>query len=512
MAQALLPITLISPGYYGLNTQDSPTDMDQRFALQAINCVIDKSGRIACRKGWAAAHATLGALGTAEVQCITELVRNDGSSTILAAGNNKLFKLASGTLTELTYGGGGVAPTISANKWQTATLNDHEVFFQRGHDPLVYDPAASTTAYKRISEKAGYLGTAPQANCVISAYGRLWAADTSTNKNTLYWTDILTTQVWSTGTAGSLDLLSVWPSGGDQIVALAAHNNFLFIFGRKQILIYSGADDPATMALSDTINNIGCLVRDSVQFTGEDVIFLSNSGVRSLMRTIQEKSAPMRTISRNVNDDIQQYIDVANTSNILAGYSPADAFYLLTFGDNNTTYCFDLKSQMQDGSNRVTTWTGITPSAYLYTQDRTLYLGQTGFVGAYSTYKDNGSSYRMSYYTGWIDFGKPTAYAILKKIRMTLSGGYNQNVVFKWGFDYISPIAKQSTLLDKTLSSEYNVSEYAIAEYNVDTLTSIVSVSASGTGRVCQVGFESQITDYPVSVQKIDIYIKEGRI
>lgn len=511
MAQTMTPLTLTSPGYYGLNTQDSPTDMDQRFALQANNCVIDKSGRIACRKGWSAAHATLGALGTAEVQCVTELVRNDGSSTILGAGNNKLFKLASGTLSELTYGGGGVAPTITASKWQTATLNDHEVFFQRGHDPLMYDPAASTTAYKRISEKSGYLGTAPQANCVLSAYGRLWAADTSTNKNTLYWTDTLTTHVWSTGTAGSLDLLGVWPSGGDQIVSLAAHNNQLFIFGRKQILVYSGADDPATMTLTDHVDNIGCVSRDTVQATGEDIIFLSDSGVRSLMRTIQEKSAPMRTISRNVNDQIQQYIDAGTSSNIIAGYSPSDFFYLLTFGDNNITYCFDLRAPMQDGSNRVTTWTRITPKAYMYSQDRTLYLGQVGFIGTHTTYKDNGSSFRMSYYTGWLDFGKPIAYAILKKIRMTLAGGQGQTVVFKWGFDYISPIGSQSVPLDDAVASEYAISEYAIAEYNVDTLTSVVSVNASGTGRVCQVGFESQITDYPISVQKIDIYMKEGR-
>lgn len=508
MAKALTPLTIASPGYFGLNTQDSPTDMDQRFALQANNCVIDKSGRIACRNGWSAAHDTLAALGTADIQCITELVETDGTSTILCAGNNKLFKMVAGVLTELTYGGGGGAPTITANKWQAATLYNRKAFFQDGHDALVYDPAVSTTTYKRISEQSGYLGTVPQANCVISAFGRLWAADSTA----LYWSDVLTTQVWATGTSGSLDLSSVWSSGGDVIVALAVHNNALFIFGRRQILVYSGASDPVEMVLSDTISNIGCVNRDTVQLTGEDVIFLSDSGVRSVMRTIQEKSSPIRTISRNVNDEIQQYINSSATANIIAGYSPSDAFYVLTFADNDTSYCFDMKSQLQDGSNRATTWTKITPSAYFYAQDRSFYMGQAGYIGLYSTTKDNGQSYRMSYYTGWIDFGQPIAYAILKKIRMVLNGGFDQTVIFKWGFDYISPIGSRSTLLDKTRSSEYAISEYAIAEYAADNLVSIVSVNGSGTGRVCQIGFESQITDYPISVQKIDIYIKEGRI
>lgn len=511
MASPTVPFSILAPGFYGLNTQDSPTDMDQRFALQANNCVTDKSGRITCRKGWTAAHATSGALGTAEIQCVTELVRNDGSSTILGAGNNKLFKLASGTLSELTYGGGGVAPTITSNKWQTATLNDIKVFFQSGHDPLIYDPSVSTSTYRRISEKSGYAGTAPQANCVLSAYGRLWVADTSTDKNTLYWTDTLTTHLWSTGTSGRLNLASMWPNGGDQIIALAAHNNQLFIFGRSQILVYSGANNPTTMTLTDHVDNVGCVNRDTVQATGEDIIFLSDTGVRSLMRTIQEKSAPMRVISRNVNDQIQQYIDAGTSTNIISGYSPSDYFYLLTFVDNNTTYCFDMRAPLQDGSNRVTTWTQITPKAYAYAQDRTLYLGQVGFIGTYGTYKDNGSTFRMSYYTGWLDFGKPISLAILKKIRMTLAGGRGQTVVFKWGFDYVSPIGSQSIPLTDTAASEYSISEYAIAEYNADTLTSLVSVNASGTGRVCQIGFESQITDYPISVQKIDVYMKEGR-
>ena len=43
---------------------------------------------------------------------------------------------------------------------------------------------------------------------------------------------------WSTGSAGSLDLTNVWPSGYDVITALMAHNNLLIIFGQQNILIY----------------------------------------------------------------------------------------------------------------------------------------------------------------------------------------------------------------------------------------------------------------------------------
>ena len=58
------------------------------------------------------------------------------------------------------------------------------------------------------------------------------------------------------------------------------------------------------MAVEDVIDGVGCISRDTVQDLGSDILFLSDTGVRSLGRVIQEKSAPMRDISRNVRDQL----------------------------------------------------------------------------------------------------------------------------------------------------------------------------------------------------------------
>ncbi len=42
-------------------------------------------------------------------------------------------------------------------------------FFQSGFNALIYDPAVSTTTYRRVSEKTGYVATVPDADIVISA-------------------------------------------------------------------------------------------------------------------------------------------------------------------------------------------------------------------------------------------------------------------------------------------------------------------------------------------------------
>ena len=141
-----------APGFYGLNTQDSPLTLEAGYAAIATNCVIDQYGRIGARKGWSRVNSSSGNLGANDVKVIHELVQLDGTLTVLFAGNNKLFKLdGSNAVVELTYGGGGTAPTITASNWQCASLNGITYFFQSGYDPLIYDPAVSTTTYGRIS-------------------------------------------------------------------------------------------------------------------------------------------------------------------------------------------------------------------------------------------------------------------------------------------------------------------------------------------------------------------------
>jgi len=131
MSQQIQTFSVSAPALYGLNTQDSPLDLAAGYALVATNCIIDQYGRMGSRKGWSRVNASSGNLGANDVKVIHELVQADGTLTVLFAGNNKLFKLgSSNVVTELTYGGGGTAPTITDSNWQCASLNGITYFFQ----------------------------------------------------------------------------------------------------------------------------------------------------------------------------------------------------------------------------------------------------------------------------------------------------------------------------------------------------------------------------------------------
>ena len=509
MAQQLQNITVAAPGFAGLNTQDSPIGLGPSFAAVADNCVIDKLGRVGARKGWEAVSTNgSSVLGSSRgIETVYEYIDNSGDKVILSAGNNKVFK-GTTTLTDITPS--GYTPT--ANNWKIVTLNNHVYMFQRGHEPLIGTDDSGSFVLEAMSDHSHSTGTAPQGNEVLAAYGKLWVADVTGNKHTVYWSDTLNGHAWSGGATGSLDVTLVWPTGFDEIVSLAAHNGFLIIFGRKSILVYSGASSPASMTLTDTIEGVGCIARDSVQHTGTDIIFLSESGVRSFGRTVQEKSMPMRDISKNVRSDLLSLV-LNSTNPIKSLYSAEEAFYLLSIPDSNTVYCFDMRRQLEDGSNRVTTWSSIKPLSLALLDDNSIYIGLSSGVVKYSGYLDGTEKYQMRYFSNPLDFGNTSNLKFLKKFNVTIIGGQSTEAILNWGYDYTANYTKQALIFTSSATlAEYGIAEYNIAEYASSGTINTPKVNTSGSGEVVTIGIESEINGVPFSIQKIDIHALLGRL
>jgi hypothetical protein len=467
MAQQLRNINLVAPAFKGINTEDSPIAQDPSFAEVADNAVIDKRGRIAARKGYNVITTNKTALGTDSIRAVEEFKDSGGNTEIFSVGNNKILS-GTTTLTDAsaTLVAGGY--TISADNWKLVNFNDSMYFFQATYEPLVYN---NTDGLQKMSSITGasLVADIPKANEVIGAYGRLWCADTGTNKSIVYWSDLLIGQNWTGGTSGSIDISKVWPDGYDEIVALSAHNGFLIIFGKHSIVVYQGAEAPATMSLADTVAGVGCVDRDTVKHTGTDVIFLSHTGLRSFSRTIQEKSMPISTLSRTITKDIISLLQ-NETSYYRTAYSPEENFYLLTFVGQQTTYCFDLRGKLEDGSLRVTRWPGSVFTAYTRLEDGTLYIGSADGISSYSTYSDNGTSYRFRYYSPSLTFGDASRLKILKKVKPTLVGANSSTVFMKFAYDF-----------DTTYrTTEFTVGNQTPAYFNVDEYPSYSELSSYG--------------------------------
>ena len=494
MAQELKSINLVAPGFKGINTEDSPLAQDPSFAEVADNAVIDKRGRIAARKGLNVITTNKTALGSESIQAIKEFKDDAGNSIVFSVGNNKVMT-GTTALTDVTPGG----YSINANNWKIVNFNDHIYFFQRGFEPLIYDTTSAALQAMSNHTQATGVATTMYGNEVLAAYGRLWTADFSTDKSTIYWSDLLNGHAWSGGTSGSIDITKVWPDGYDEIVALASHNNLLLIFGKHSIVVYSGVEVPARLALSDTF-----------QYTGTDVLFLSHTGLRSFGRTIQEKSMPISSLSANISKDIISLLTEPNES-FTSTYHPEENFYLLMFRNQDIALCFDVRGLLENGSYRVTRWPGTGFKCFAGKDDGTLFIGGSHGIGTYSGNTDNSNSYRFKYFSPELTFGDASKLKFLKKLRPTIIGGSGASLFIKWAYDFGTVYSSESISLTTQGLAEYNTAEFNIGEFAVGENTSRTSINANGSGGTLTIGVESDINGFELSVQEINVLALAGR-
>jgi hypothetical protein len=174
-------------------------------------------------------------------------------------------------------------------------------------------------------------------------------------------------------------------------------------------------------------------------------------------------------------------------------------------------YCFDTRTFLQDGSARTTTWDTISPTAFCTLANREFLLGKAGYIGLHEGYTDNTSTYRMSYYSSYFDFQQPTVTKILKKVEMLVVGAQNQDISLKWDFDFKRAYQSATVVVDPTEIAEYGIGEYAIDSYAGGIIIFSLNVNAGGTGKVLQLGFETDIDNNAVSIQKVDVFVKGGK-
>ena len=531
------PVAITSPGFFGINTQDSGVTLDLSFTLEADNAVIDKSGRMAARRGWEY-QTTAGGTSTLP-ECMVEFdnYTATGSHTIISGGDEKLYRGETSMSAMPVYNTNANATityTISDNNWQFkqaefesgTNFSPHMYAVQKGHPTLVYHKLpvggggggshAHTGDFglQRLGDVGnvpnGYSTTTFTPNVALSAFGRMWMANIVNDPLTIYHSVLLDGSDFSGSGSGQLNLEKVVP-GGDKITALAAHNNFLVIFCEHHIVLYQNADDVSNISLNDVIVGTGCIARDSVQVIGTDLVFLSDSGLRSLGRTIQEKSAPLRDLSKNVRDNFLSLVAVESKDEIRSIYYEKEAFYLLTLPASGFTFCFDVRATLPDGSYRVTRWDSIDPSSLAVTNDNRLLLGQPNGIAQYKNFTDGGSSYVFSYLSPYLDFGNPAVTKIPKKINVTVIGAINTTLALKWAFDYENSFNNADVQTKEGNIAEYGTAEYNIAEYSATVFIDKLSTQLSGNGTILQVGVNASIDSNPLSLQKIDIYSVLGR-
>jgi hypothetical protein len=117
----------------------------------------------------------------------------------------------------------------------------------------------------------------------------------------------------------------------------------------------------------------------------------------------------------------------------------------------------------------------------------------------------------MSYYSSYFDFQQPTTTKILKKVQMLVVGAQNQDITLKWDFDFKRAYQSATVVVDPTEIAEYGIGEYGEDSYAGGIIIFSLNLNAGGTGKVLQLGFETDIDNNAVSIQKVDVFVKGGK-
>ena len=447
--------------------------------------------------------------GTPDIEQLYLFKPLSGSNKVISAADNKLWE-GTTTLSDIT---GAVA--VTANKWKFVTFNGACYGLQASHALVKY------TGSGNFANVTAGAGSVPDGNELLSAFGRLWG--TSSDGQTVKYCALLDATTWSGVGAGSINFTSVWGNGADEIVALAAFNSFLVVFGKHNIIVLadgSGSSlglDPANIQVVDMVSGIGCYARDSVQnVNGDDLVFLSYSGVQSLNRIIQERSNPLRDITLNNRDFVKTYAISGQANTIRSCYSPGYGMYLLALPGASRIFCFDTKVKLPDGSWRMTEWEGLIPKSLISLESgNTIYGGYAGKVFQYSGYQDNGSSYTLVFESGWMNFGDEinNRLKFLKRVGGLFIIGGTQTLVFKWAFDFSDSFKSfQKTITYNSGGGEYGIAEYGEDEFGGSSLTFETDVPGSAQGQFIKVGVQTVINGYAVTLQNLQLFTKIGRL
>ena len=516
----LASIPLVGPGFFGLNKESDAVLLGPEWATILSNTVIDDSGRVAARKGFS--NITTTPVVDDFVQT-HEYFNADGTVIQVSSSDTAIY---SGT-TSFTDVTNTVTPL--AGNWQFLNFYNKVVGVQEGHHPIVWDGTGG--GFADIVDD----GFIAEGNCGTAAFGRLWIADD--DGTTLRYSSLLDETIWDpadvSGDAGLIDMNNVWVKNQDVIVAVIAHNNLLVVFGKEQIIIWedgSGSTlgiDPSQMYVRDTISSMGCVSRDTVQNVKGDLWFLSDDGMQSLGRLIQEKSAPINSLCPQVQDYLLDYIADARINDELdtlrSVYSPTERFFLLSLPTRGVAFCFDTRRKLQDGSARcVGVWT-LAPTALAFTRDNDVVMARSateGALGTYSGYVDDEDSYGFTYESGWLNLGEDFAeyLKILKRAGVLISVPAQVSIRFKWAWDFEDRFTKRVKVFQPDGVSEYNEVEWDAGsnpgnsgEWSGGLSLKNLRVPASGTGQYIKVGVETDISGAALAIQQIDLTGKIGR-
>jgi hypothetical protein len=256
---------------------------------------------------------------------------------------------------------------------------------------------------------------------LINTGNRLFGVGSAGNRNTLYASDILDASIWDAANSAIINA-----DDGDEITAIVPYyENRIIVFKKRrifQVTIPPDMTSAADWVIQLISNNTGCVAEGSAIQVNSDIFFLSDDGIRSLVRSASDDFTSVGLPVSEVVKDVIQEINVAEIGICTAAFYDNRYFLAVPTESNDfndTIIVYNTVLGAFEG-----TWTpNVMQFALTNFQDEGLRLmkkNSTGQIQKYSGYKtpaqvttadyqDAGVDYESFVRTADMDFGDPFA-------------------------------------------------------------------------------------------------------
>ena len=254
---------------------------------------------------------------------------------------------------------------------------------------------------------------------LINAENRLIGVGSGEHRNTLYASDILDPSVWD-----SSNSIVVNGDDGDEITAIVPYyKNRIIVFKKRRIFqvdIPPNATSATDWVVSLISNNTGCVASGSAVQVSSDILFLSDNGIRSLVRSVADDFTSVGIPLSEVVKDVIQNINTESIRLSTAIFYDNRYFLAVPTGSNDyndTLIVYNTALSAFEG-----TWSPqvmqFTLTNYDNEGSRAMFKKTNGIIEKYAgyktpagttfeDYKDAGTEYSSYVRTKDFNFGDP---------------------------------------------------------------------------------------------------------
>jgi hypothetical protein len=130
-------------------------------------------------------------------------------------------------------------------------------------------------------------------------------------------------------------------------------------------------------------------------------------------------------------------------------------------------------------------------------------------------WSDTNNTYQSGFKTTWLDFGNPSSAKILKRMILTITGGFGMTATLNWYRDY-SNIADSATF---DLSSGATVARWGtstaiwgVSRFSASEQPKEYKLSLSKSAKVLRLGMTGTVNGFKPALQNMIVWAKQGKI